>query len=257
MTVAYDGAPFRGFARQPGLRTVQGTIEDALSRVLRAAITTSAAGRTDAGVHALGQVMSFAAPTPVVDLSSLQHSLNSMCGPEIAIIEISEAPESFDARFSALSRTYEYAIMTREVHDPFSRHTTWQRPGPLDVEAMSKAAQSLLGEHDFTSFGRVEEGKTPMRRVTSIEIEEEGDLVLIRITANSFIQQMVRSIVGTLVAVGSGKILAAGVDAILHARDRSTAAPVAPPNGLFLTSVEYGDLPTDPFDASTGDQYDE
>lgn len=242
MVVAYDGGPFHGFARQPDdprVNTVQGSLEEALNRVLGEEIRTSAAGRTDAGVHALGQVISFPVKATVKDLDSLRKSLNGICGPAIAVLEIAEAPQGFDARFSAVSRTYEYGILLRGVHDPFSRHTTWHHPDPLDIEAIKRAAQALLGEHDFSSFGRVEEGRSPMRRIESIEIEDQGDLLVIRITANSFIQQMVRSIVGTLVRVGEGKIPPDTMSDIVHARDRQGAGPVAPPHGLFLVSVAY------------------
>lgn len=240
MLVAYDGGGFHGFARQKALVTVQGTIEDALGSVLREPVTTSGAGRTDAGVHALGQVMSFTTSEPV-DEADLRTRLNAICGPSIAILDISEAAEGFDARFSAVSRTYEYAIFTRTMVDPFSRHTTWHHPQPLDVNAMRKAAQALVGEHDFTSFGRVEESKSPVRRVESIEIDEHDELILIRTTANSFVQQMVRSIVGTLVKVGEGKLESDAVGDILEARDRAAAGPVAPPHGLFLVAVSYPD----------------
>lgn len=238
LLVAYDGLPFHGFQRQPGLETVQGRIESALAKVTGQQILTSAAGRTDAGVHALGQVMSFKSSSPI-DVDSCAGRLNSMCGPEVAILEMEEVAEGFDARFSATSRTYEYGILNRPVHDPFARHATWHYAQELDEQLMGKAAQVLLGEHSFESFARVEEGKNPMRRVESIEIEREGDLLAIRITANSFLQQMVRSIVGTLVQVGAGKIDPDDMDRILHARDRAAAGPVAPPHGLFLVSVSY------------------
>lgn len=238
MVVAYDGAPFHGFARQPDVDTVQGTIEAAMAKVLGSPIVTSAAGRTDAGVHALGQVMSFKAEV-AVDPADLMGRLNSMCGPAIAILDAGEAPAGFDARFSASARTYEYGLFTRITPDPFARHTTWHFPHPLDRDLMGKAAGALLGEHAFDSFGRVEEGKSPVRRVEAIDIEHDGDLTTIRITANSFIQQMVRSIVGTLVQVGTGKIHPDEMDRILHSRDRAQAGPVAPPHGLFLVSVEY------------------
>lgn len=238
LVIAYDGAPFHGFARQPGQATVQGCIEDALGKVLGTDIRTSGAGRTDAGVHALGQVLSFVT-TNDVDATELARRLNSMCGPEIAILQVEQVADGFDARFSAVSRTYEYAILTRDVHDPFSRHTAWHHPGRLDVASMSKAAAQLGGEHDFSSFGRVEEGKSPVRRIESIEVEEEGDLLIIRVTANSFIQQMVRSIVGTLVKVGEGVIDPDSMGEILEARNRSAAGAVVPPHGLFLVSVDY------------------
>ena len=239
LLVAYDGGGFHGFARQDELPTVQGTLEDALSKVLGETIVTSGAGRTDAGVHALGQVMSFKTDKAIEDLSDLKRRMNSMGGPEIAVLELEEAQEGFDARFSAIARTYEYAILQRDVHDPFSRRTTWFHAEPLDVEAMQKAAQALLGEHDFSSFGRVEEGRSPVRRVESIDVERHDEVVIIRITANSFIQQMVRSIVGTLAKVGEGKIHPEDIDSILAAKDRSAAAAVAPPHGLFLVAVTY------------------
>jgi len=236
--IAYDGAPFRGFARQPDQITVQGTLEDALSKILSSEIRISGAGRTDAGVHALGQVVSFTTEKSF-DSQDLLRRLNSICGPEIAVLELERVADGFDARFSAASRTYEYAILTREIHDPFSRHTAWHHPRPLDTQAMSKAASQFLGEHDFSSFGRVEPSKTPVRRIESIEVEVEGDLLIVRVTANSFLQQMVRSIVGTLIAVGEGTIDPDRIGEILETRDRSAAGPVAPPHGLFLVSVDY------------------
>lgn len=238
MLLAYDGAPFHGFQRQAGLATVQGSIESALARVLGAEVVTSGAGRTDGGVHALGQVISFRTAA-LDDPIGLAGRLNSMCGPAIAVLEVEEATEGFDARFSAEARTYEYGVFTRTVHDPFARHTTWHFPHPLDHGLMGKAAHALLGEHSFESFARVEEGKNPVRRVEALDIEHDGDLTTIRITANSFLQQMVRSIVGTLVQVGVGKIHPDEIERILHARSRAAAGPVAPAHGLFLVSVSY------------------
>jgi tRNA pseudouridine38-40 synthase len=242
--LAYDGAPFRGLARQPDVPTVQGVIEDALGKILGSPVTLSVAGRTDAGVHALGQVISFSLPGDLPpgtaeDLDDLKRRLNSICGPAISILEISEAPEGFDARFSAVSRTYEYAVFTREEPDPFSRHTTWHHPGSLDAAAMRKAAGFFVGEHDFTAFGRVAAGQSPVRHLESLEVSEQHHLLLMTMTANSFVQQMVRSIVGTLVAAGEGKISPESIPDILGSRDRSAAAPVAPPHGLFLVSVSY------------------
>jgi len=239
MLVAYDGGPFRGFARQPGLPTVQGQIEDALSKVLREPVLTSGAGRTDAGVHALGQVMSFRRTEPIDDLARVLRAVNAMVGPAIAVLELEAASEGFDARFSAVARTYEYMILTRPVHDPFSRHTAWHHPAALDVHAMAQAARTLLGEHDFRSFARVEEGQAPVRTIEALEIEPQGDVIVVRVRANSFLQQMVRSIVGTLAKVGEGKIAPGSMGDILEARDRAVAGPVAPPHGLFLVSVDY------------------
>jgi tRNA pseudouridine38-40 synthase len=238
LLLAYDGAPFHGFARQPGLPTVQSTVEAALGKIFGSEVLTSGAGRTDAGVHALGQVMSFTTETDR-DPEDLMRRLNSMCGPVIAVTSAAVAPPGFDARFSAEARTYEYGIFNRVVHDPFCRHTTWHYPEPLDPALMEKAAQALVGEHSFESFGRVEEGKSAVRRIESIDVQQEGDLVSIAVTANSFLQQMVRSIVGTLVQVGNGRIPPEHMDSILEARSRSAAGPVAPPHGLYLVSVSY------------------
>lgn len=239
MLVAYDGGPFRGFARQPGLRTVQGEIEAALGTYLKEPVTTTGAGRTDAGVHALGQVMSFRHAAPIDDTRAIVRATNAMAGPAIAVLRLEEAGEGFDARFSAVARTYEYMILAREVPDPFSRHTAWHRPHPLDTAAMAEAGEALVGEHDFRSFARVEEGQVPVRRIEALDIEPVGEVVVVRVRANAFLQQMVRSIVGTLVKVGEGRIERDAVSAILEARDRAQAGPVAPPHGLFLVSVDY------------------
>jgi tRNA pseudouridine38-40 synthase len=164
-----------------------------------------------------------------------------MVGPAIALLWLEGAGDGFDARFSAVARTYEYMILTRDVHDPFTRYTAWHHPQPLDVDAMARAATLLVGQHDFRSFGRVEEGQSPVRRIELLEVEREGDLVLVRVRANSFLQQMVRSIVGTLVRIGEGRpgLRPEDVERILDARDRSAAGPVAPPHGLFLVAVDY------------------
>jgi tRNA pseudouridine38-40 synthase len=130
-------------------------------------------------------------------------------------------------------------ILTRPVHDPFSRGTAWHHPSPLDVHVMAHAARALVGEHDFRSFARVEEGQVPVRTIEALEIQPQGDVIVVRVRANSFLQQMVRSIVGTLARVGEGKIPPGAMGDILEARDRSAAGPVAPPHGLFLVSVDY------------------
>lgn len=239
LLVAYDGGPFRGFARQSGLPTVQGSIEDALSTVLREPVLTTGAGRTDAGVHALGQVMSFRWAEPVGDIPSVWRSVNAIVGPAIAVQGFEQASDGFDARFSAVARTYEYMILARRVPDPFSRHTAWHHENPLDVPAMARAAAHLVGEHDFRSFARVEEGAVPVRTVELLQVEQEGHVVVVRVRANSFLQQMVRSIVGTLVKVGEGRLDPDSMPEVLEAGDRSAAGPVAPPHGLFLVSVDY------------------
>jgi tRNA pseudouridine38-40 synthase len=205
-------------------------------------VTVACAGRTDAGVHALGQVVTTPDALDGIDLRKLRHALNGMCGPSIAINDCREAPEGFHARFSARSRTYCYAVLEADVHDPFLAGTTLHHPTALDVDAMREAAGHLVGPHDFTSFGRPPEpGATAERVLFELDCSRAGRLVLIRARANAFIQQMVRSLAGTLIEVGEGKRSPDDVVATLRARDRAAAGRVAPPHGLCLLSVEYDD----------------
>lgn len=236
--LAYDGAPFRGFARQPGQTTVQGTLEDALERVTGTPVRTTCAGRTDAGVHALGQVVSAPGLSDEIDLERLPGALDALCGPAIAIRRIGGAPEGWDARFSARSRLYCYAILEGE-RDPFRSSTTLHHPDPLDLDAMSEAAGHLVGTHDFSSFGRPPENGGAERTLFELAVERSGQVVRVTARANAFIQQMVRSLVGTLVAAGEGKLSPDRVPEIIAARNRSAAGPVAPPHALCLVAVEY------------------
>lgn len=199
---------------------------------------TVGAGRTDAGVHALGQVLSCSVPD-TFDRGRAAHALNSILGPAIAIDSIQEAAPDFNARFSARSRTYVYALYTAPVHDPFLAGTSWHRPGPIDITAMNEAAGHLIGDHDFKSFGRVEGDAVSVRTLFELSAMQTGSIVRIRARANAFIQQMVRSLVGTLVEVGAGKRDPDTIPSVLAAGDRAVAGPVAPPQGLCLVSVEY------------------
>jgi tRNA pseudouridine38-40 synthase len=239
--LAYDGRPFHGFARQPDVRTVQGELETALTRVLQLEqVPTAVAGRTDAGVHAVGQVMSLGEVPDDVNLVALRDTLNGMVGPHISIWSLSAATEDFHARFSAKSRTYIYAILTGDVPDPFLAGTALYHRGELDVAAMNEAAGHLVGQHDFSSFGRVPDPDASAERLLfELRCRRDGGLVRVRARANAFIQQMVRSLVGTLVQVGEGKTPPDAMPATLSARDRAAAGPVAPPHGLCLVSVEY------------------
>ncbi len=247
LDLSYDGEPFHGFARQPNVSTVQGDLEDALSRLFRRDVETVGAGRTDAGVHALGQVVSVDAPDDV-DETKIRDALNAMLGPSIAVSQVRKVADDFHARFSALSRMYVYAILTSETPDPFLAKTTLYHPEPLDIGAMNEAAGALTGPHDFSSFGRVPEGASAERLLYELRCWRTGALVRIRARANAFIQQMVRSLVGTLVNVGEGRRRPDEMIAILDAKDRSAAGPVAPPYGLCLVSVEYDDGWSRPFD---------
>jgi tRNA pseudouridine38-40 synthase len=239
LTLAYDGTSFRGWARQPGQRTVAGVLETALLQVLGAVPRLSVAGRTDAGVHARGQVVSFDADLD--DLARLQRQLNSMLGPEVVVTEARGAPEGFDARFSATAREYRYRIDTGSFADPFSARWVWHREGAPSVPRMRAAAALLVGEHDFASFCRrpPNDGSTT-RRIERLTVSRDGERVEISVRANAFLHQMVRALVGTLVVVGDGRLEPDGVVSILAARDRSRTPQMVPAHGLTLERVVYG-----------------
>jgi tRNA pseudouridine38-40 synthase len=241
LLLAYDGTEFRGWAAQPRVRTVEGELSKALQRILRQAPSLSVAGRTDAGVHAMGQVVSFASSNDV-DLERVQRGLNGMLAPEVVVRAAVRAPDGFDARHSATARQYRYRIDAGSVPDPFTSRYVWHRSGELSLPSMRRAARLLVGEHDFASFGRIPEppATSTVRRLERLTVGLDGDVVTIAARANAFLQQMVRSLVGTLVAVGDGKIDPGSMPAILRARDRSRAGPVAPPHGLVLERVIYG-----------------
>ena len=243
--VAYHGAPFHGFSDNPGIHTVAGVLNESLGRAVGEPVVVTCAGRTDRGVHAVGQVVSFDVPD-CTNLGALVRSVNAQCGPSVAVADLVITTDDFDARFSATGRTYRYRVLNRHEPDPLLADRTWHVPGPLDVEAMSEAGRCLLGVHDFASFcRRPRTGRdvkpSLIRRVEALSWagpDDEGVLVL-EITASSFCHQMVRSIVGTLVAVGHGQRSAADIPAVIAARDRQAAAGPAPPHGLVLWSVRY------------------
>jgi tRNA pseudouridine38-40 synthase len=243
MIVAYDGRGFHGFAPNPGVRTVAGELAEALERGLRHPVELTGAGRTDAGVHARGQVVSFDAVAEGLDLDRLQRSLNKMLGPEIAVVDAAIAENGFDARHSARSRRYRYTILNTPWPDPFWAGRAWHVERPLDVELLRLGADALIGDHDFASFCRAPDGDVSVslvRRVIDARWDDRGDgLLHFWIEATAFCHQMVRSVVGTLVDVGSGRKRAGDVLGILAARDRQAAGPVAPPDGLCLWSVHY------------------
>ena len=241
LLVSYDGTDFRGFARQPHARTVQGSLEEALSQLLRTPVRTVGAGRTDAGVHAAGQVVSFEAPDGA-DPVWIKDRINRRLAPEIAIRAAAAVPTAFDARHSARKRIYEYHLYRMPARDPFlDRFAVWA-PDHLDVGSMRRAAKALIGEHDFSSFCRRGEGSMT-RRVRSIAIRPDGDQLVLRVIADSFCHQMVRSMVGLLLDVGRGKREPADLARALAARDRAAAGPVAPAKGLVLVEVGYSRSP--------------
>ncbi len=222
------------------MRTVQGEIEKALAKALRVEVETNAAGRTDAGVHALGQVVGCPEAPDDADPLRIRDALNGMCAPSIVATACSKAPEGWHARFSARSRLYVYAILESDVPDPFLARTTYRRGARLDIDAMNEAAGHLVGERDFSSFGRVQQPDgAPVRTLYELRTVRTGRIVRIRARANAFIQQMVRSLAGTLIEVGEGRRRPDDLPAILAARDRAAAGSVAPAHGLCLVSVEY------------------
>ena len=235
--LAYDGSGFRGYARQDGQRTVQGELENSLAILLKTRLVTSVAGRTDAGVHALGQVVSFDLDEEV-DPERLMRSLNGMVGPEISVSRVSEAKEGFSARFSATWRRYRYLIDQSQAVDPLSRGYVWNVRQDLDTERMSDMAAQFIGEHDFTSFCRSVEGRSNIRRVAELELAIAGSQLEVTIEANAFCHQMVRSVVGFLFDVGRG-FTSASASEVIEARDRAAVATVAPPHGLTLIAVGY------------------
>jgi tRNA pseudouridine38-40 synthase len=241
LVLAYDGGGFRGFARQPRQRTIQGVLERALEPVLGATPRLSVAGRTDAGVHAEGQVISFEADH---DPLRVQRAVNAMLAPEVVVRSARRMPPGFDARHSATARRYRYRLRTAPWPDPFTARYEWHHPGELAVGRMRRAARLLVGEHDFASFCRVPaEGGSTIRALRRLTVRPSGGVIEVWAEADAFLHQMVRSLVGTLVKVGEGTMEPERMPAILEARSRSAAGPVAPPDGLCLVAVRYGAIP--------------
>lgn len=242
LLLAYDGTNFRGWAaqRDPAIRTVEGALTTVLSEVTGEHVKIAVAGRTDAGVHARGQVVSFVtasdrAPGVIGD------AINGRLGPEIVALDVRRAPDDFHARFSASAREYRYRINVGPVPDPFDASFVWHHPFEPDVRAMRAAARKLIGEHDFTSFCRHPgRGKPTVRHLQRVTVQRQGDRLELGFRANAFLHQMVRALTGTLVAVGEDKVDQEEIPAILAARDRSKARQMAPARGLTLERVVYG-----------------
>lgn len=247
LRVSYDGTPFAGFARQPGLDTVQGRLETALTTVLRRRVVTVGAGRTDAGVHALGQVVSFDADGHEPEPGSLLRSLNALVGGGIVVTGVTRAVDGFSARFDAEAREYRYRLVPGPVQPLFLDRFAWWTRDTLDLGAMREAASVLAGEHDFRSFCVTEsaEGRSTTRHVELVRIEPEEHLgehsVSVRVVGNAFLHSMVRVVVGSLVEVGLGRREPEWLGEVLLARDRAAAGPTAPARGLTLWHVTYPD----------------
>ena len=236
LDLAYDGAGFHGYARQPGVPTVQQALEEALFRHT-GAVDTFVAGRTDKGVHAAGQVVSFDSEA-VLEPPRVLRSLNRQLGPAIAALALSVAPDGFHARFSATGRRYRYLILNREAPDPFLAATSWHYPRPLDDARMADAVAPLVGEHDFAAFCKRSDRST-VRRVSDVRWSRNGPVVALDVEASSFCHQMVRSIVAASVDVGRGALEVGAVAAILASGDRDLSRGAAPPHGLTLVGVDY------------------
>jgi tRNA pseudouridine38-40 synthase len=270
LTLAYDGTDFRGWQVQPGEPTIQGELQAALGRVTGESPLPQGSGRTDAGVHALGQVASFALAAPI-PAQNLQRALNRTLPPSIRILQAKTVPSTFHARHSAVAKTYEYRIFRGEICPPALARYVYACPWPMDVAALEKSARRFEGEHDFMSFAATDpelgaRGLDPdtepdqrpipragfqvqpptaptVRSIFSSAWEERrteaGDLLVYRVRGNGFLHHMVRNLVGTMLDVGRGRLSAEAIPGILAARRRAAAGPTAPARGLFLHLVEY------------------
>jgi tRNA pseudouridine38-40 synthase len=245
LVVEYDGTALCGWQRQDNGPTVQGHLETALAALLTHEVAVAGASRTDAGVHARGQVASFRTER-AIPLHGIRRGLNSLLPPAIAIAEASEAPDDFHPRFSATGKHYRYLVLTRDDRMPRWRDRAWHRPGGLDLAAMRRAATALVGEHDFAAFRAAGcTARHTVRRIEDIAIAElaadssDRGLVAMDVRGNAFLRNMVRILAGTLVEVGAGRRSAEQVAEILASRDRTRAGSTAPARGLELISVRY------------------
>jgi tRNA pseudouridine38-40 synthase len=236
--VGYDGTDYSGFQRQANAPTVQAALEAALVQVTQEAVTVVAAGRTDAGVHAAGQVIAFDTAWRHAT-GDLQRALNAVLPADIAVQQVEEVELDFHPRYDARSRRYRYSVYNAPVRWPLARRHSLHMAAPLDVAAMQRAAQSLVGEHDFATFGQPPQGRVTVRRVLAAEWSGEPPWLAFDIEANAFLYRMVRSIVGTLLRVGRGEMNVEEFVAVLAACDRSLAGPTAPPHGLCMMEVKY------------------
>lgn len=239
LTLEYEGTAYHGWQIQPGLLTIQGLLQEALARIVGAPVPVTGAGRTDAGVHALGQVASFRADTRL-DPPTLRRALNASLPRDIVVRHAEEVSPEFDARRSARSRTYRYSILCRDHPSALMARRSLYVPHLLEFAAMARAAELVVGTHDFSAFraGTCAAG-TPVRTVLQASWRPEGDLWHFEITANAFLQHMVRILVGTLLEVGRGKHRSSHVRDVLAGRDRRRAGKTAPPHGLCLVEVHY------------------
>lgn len=245
LTLAYDGTDFSGWQVQPDRRTIQGELLEAIRRVTGEQVLPQGSGRTDAGVHALGQVASFALASPI-PAPNLQIALNHTLPTSISVLTAEEAVADFHARHSAKAKSYEYRLYRGDICPPFIARYVDHHPYPLNEESMHRAAELVIGEHDFTSFaavdperGKDEEELDNVRTVFSSSWQREGELLTYRVRGDGFLHHMVRNLVGSFLLVGKGSVAVEAIPKILAAKNRSAAGPTAAAAGLFLVSVEY------------------
>jgi tRNA pseudouridine38-40 synthase len=259
IVLSYDGSAFQGWQVQPGRPTVQGTLAAVLEKMTGERVLPQGSGRTDAGVHALAQVASFALEAEI-PAENLLRAMNRSLPQSVRVLKVEEAAQEFHARHSAVRKTYEYRIFERRMEEldeenicpQFIAQYVWSCRWALEIEAMKQAAAMLCGTHDFTSFAAVdpdrtqrEDGSTgpnPVKTIFASEVVQEDGLLRYRVTGSGFLHHMVRNIVGTLAEVGRGSLQAEEMQRILAAKDRAAAGPTAPAQGLFLVAVEYGDV---------------
>lgn len=238
LDIEYDGTSFKGWAAQPGLRTVQGELEAALATVLREPVQLTVAGRTDTGVHALGQVASFVTGAEVRE--DLTRRLNGVGPDDIAVTAASVVEDGFDARHSAKSRSYRYRVLARSAPSPFERGRALWWPHRLDLDALEACAAALPGNHDFTAFTPTQTDHVRFDRdILTASWEQEGDILSFRITADAFMRNMVRILVGTMLEASTGRRAPQSFTKLLEGAPRSAAGDTAPPHGLYLESVAY------------------
>lgn len=237
LVIAYDGVDYHGWQIQPGLKTIQGTIQESLEKITGKKIKIIGAGRTDAGVHAIGQVANFHAELSLSD-DELFRALNAILPKDIRIINLERAPDNFHARKMAKAKIYEYRILNSKIISPFLFRYVYYCPFYLDFNRMKEASKFFAGKKDFTAFSS-SEVKNKVREVYYSEIFKKEDEIIYKIKANGFLRYMVRTIVGTLIDIGRGKIEIEFIEEIFSRKDRSLAGPTAPPHGLYLKEVIY------------------
>lgn len=243
LTVAYDGGAYAGWQIQPDKPTVQGALETAWHEITRETVRLTAAGRTDAGVHALGQVAGLATESSM-PTAELQRGLNAVLPADVSVLAVEDARAGFHATHDAQGKTYRYQIHNGRTPSVFDRHWTWHHPQPLDAAAMHRAGQTLVGRHDFSSFESAgSERPDSVRTINELAVTRGtgtlADRVTVEVAGDGFLYNMVRAIVGTLVEVGKGARDVSWPAEVLAARDRRQAGPTVPPHGLFLVRVNY------------------